>query len=121
MESSSHRLAVGVRDTTLGWVEIRTHAAAGQVSAVLATSSSATHSALSAQLPAMREYLAGQHVHVDTLTSERYASAAGGDSSHGQAGNRESSDAETPRPSIVSQQFSEEAEAESLSCISVRV
>ncbi len=77
LESAPQRLSVGVRDSGLGWIEVRTHATAGQVSAVLASASSEAHSVLSAHLPEMREYLAAQQVRVDQLSSHQYSSSAG--------------------------------------------
>jgi hypothetical protein len=77
IESAPQRLAVGVHNAGLGWVEIRTNSAAGQVSATLASGSAETHSAISAQLPTMRENLASEHVHIDTLASERFSPSSG--------------------------------------------
>lgn len=73
LESTPQRLAVGVRDAGLGWVEVRTHAAGSQVAAVVATSSGASHQAIAAELPSIREYLVGQHVRVDALMAEPFS------------------------------------------------
>lgn len=123
LAGSPQRLAVGVRDAGLGWVEIRTHTAAGQVSAVVATGSSQAQSALSAQLPAMRDYLAEQHVHVDTLGAEQFSASSG---ERGNGTGRQSEDRgmrgalgqASAEPARVSAADSDE---ESLTYISVRV
>jgi hypothetical protein len=123
IESAPQRLSVGVRDSGLGWVEIRTHAAAGQVSAVLATGSSEAHAALEAHLPELRDYLAGQQVRVDQLASEQFSSSGGGrEPAPQQEGrNATSRDAGVPgqRPPMAAS-LSEGPE-ESLSYINVRV
>lgn len=93
-ESSPQRLAVGVRDAGLGWVEIRTHAAGGQVSAVLTAATSEAQATLAAHLPEVREYLAGQQVRVDQLSSEALARGEREGSSGGQAGNGQGGNAE---------------------------
>jgi hypothetical protein len=123
LESTPQRLSIGVRDTALGWVEIRAHAAAGQVSAVLATGSSEAQTVLQSHLPEMRDYLAGQQVRVDQLSSERFSAPGGsGGSSPGQEGrsagsgdSRRQSDA-TALPAGMG-----DAGEESLSYINVRV
>jgi hypothetical protein len=123
LTSNSQRLAVGVRDAGLGWVEVRTHTAAGQVSAVVATNSAEAHAAVSAQLPAMREYLAAQHVRVDSLDTQQFASSSGHeDPSRGNHGGdrrlaREPSECGGPQTQIALA----ETEEETLSYISVRV
>jgi flagellar hook-length control protein FliK len=78
IESSPQRLAVGVRDAGLGWVEIRTHAAGGQVGAVVGTTSMASQQAVAAELPSMRVFLEGQQVRLGHLAAENF-SAMGGD------------------------------------------
>jgi hypothetical protein len=76
--SAPQRLSVGVRDSGLGWVEVHTHAAEGQVSAVLATGSAQAHAALQAHLPELRDYLTSQQVRIDHLGSERFSASGGG-------------------------------------------
>jgi hypothetical protein len=123
IESAPQQLSVGVRDRGLGWMEIRTHAAAGQVSVVLATGSSEAHAALQAHLPELRDYLTGQEVHVDQLASERFSSSGGSrEPAEQEQGRRApSGTADSPRegPPMMAA-FSEGAE-ESLSYINVRV
>ena len=116
LSRTPQRLDVGVRDPGLGWVEIRAHAAEGQIAATVSTSA-AVHSAVAAQLPAMRDYLAGQQVRVDTLNAQTFgASAEGGRHAPGQ----QSGHAAKPPASPVAGPVAE-AEAESLSWIDVRV
>lgn len=124
IETAPHRLAVGVHTAGLGWVEIHANGAAGRVSATLATFSMESHSALSAQLPSMRNFLAGEHVRVDHLTSERFtASSSSGNerSSGGQTHNGGARPAKTTEPRGFSGTAPAEAETESMSYISVRV
>jgi flagellar hook-length control protein FliK len=123
-ESSPQRLAVGVRDAGLGWVEIRTHAAAGQVSAVLTATSSEAQAALTAHLPEVREYLAGQQVHLDQLSSERRSPGDGESSGReqgGNAGNAQNVTQEARKQSSDAAMFGGDANEESLSYINVRV
>jgi flagellar hook-length control protein FliK len=124
IENSSRRLAVGVRNADLGWVEIRTSNAAGQVSATLATGSVESHNILAAQLPSMRGYLAGQQVRVDNLSSEDFSASSGhreaspGDQSRDGGGVR---DTKAPGQAISAGTSVTDADAESLSYINVRV
>jgi len=123
MESTPHRLAVGVQSGGLGWVEIHASGAAGQVAATLATSSVESHSAIAAQLPSVREFLAGEHIHVDSLTSERFSQTAGGhDGSSSQSGGSDGSQsARSMERERLSQSLSVEGDGESLSYVNVRV
>jgi hypothetical protein len=122
LESSPHKLDVGIRDAGLGWLEIRTHTVAGQVAATLATGNREAHAAIAAELPAMRDSLMTQHVSLHSLSAERYTgSSAGGGSPAG------SSDARNPvHPSVTKAKANaspaqSESEAETLSYISIRV
>lgn len=123
IESAPQRLAVGVRSPGLGWVEIRTSNAAGQVSATLATGSVESHAAVTAQLPSMREYLAGEHIRIDQLASERFSPSSGGHggSSGEQAQSSGSRATGTPESAISSGPTSADAELENLTYINVRV
>jgi hypothetical protein len=123
LESAPQRLSVGVRDSGLGWVEIRTHSAAGQVSAVLATASSHTHAVLQTQMSRLRDYLAGQEVRVDHLSSERL-SPSGGSSDHAaqqESRSGPSGDAKTSGEGPPMAAAFVEAAEEDLSYINVRV
>jgi hypothetical protein len=123
IESTPRRLAVGVHDAGLGWVEIRTNSAAGQVSATVASSSAETHSAISAQLPTMHEYLASEHVHVDTLVSERFSpsSSGGENSTRDQSQDGAANRAKSMKQESSALAFQSEVDAEGLSYINVRV
>lgn len=116
LSRTPQRLEVGVRDPGLGWVEIRAHAAEGQIGATV-SASPAVHPALSAQLPAMRDYLASQQVRVDTLGAQTFEASADGGRSAPQNRN---SGGNTPAAETAGQ-APEEAEQESLSWIDVRV
>ena len=118
LNRTPQRLEVGVHDPGLGWVEVRARAAEGQIAATLSTSS-ATHPAVAAQLPAMREYLAGQQVRVDTLNAQPFE--AGSEGGRNASGNR-NPNGNTPATSGEAlPDLSGEAEPESLSWIDVRV
>lgn len=67
LHSGAQHVAVGVRDPSLGWVEIQTQNVAGHVDAILVTASGQTHASLAAQLPAMADYLEQRDVRVGTL------------------------------------------------------
>lgn len=96
LESAPQRLSVGVRDSGLGWVEVRTHAAGGHVSAVLRAAEGEARATLAAHLPEVREFLATQQVRVDWLSSETLPPGAGdrqgkrdGEQTQAQTGPRE--------------------------------
>jgi hypothetical protein len=67
LHSGAQHVAVGVRDPDLGWVEIKTQNTAGQLAATLITASGQIHATLTAQLPAMAQYLHDRDVRVGTL------------------------------------------------------
>jgi hypothetical protein len=125
VQSTPQRLAVAVHDPGLGWVEVRAHVTAGQVTAVVATASAA-HSAVVSDLPAIREYLTGQQVRVDHLASETFSSFSGGaeDSPAGRSGSGSGS-AQPPwaplSPQPAAQAMAIEAEVNSAGSINVRV
>lgn len=123
MESTPQRLAVGVHNAGLGWVEIRTSSTAGQVSATLSTGSAESHSALAAQLPAVREYLAGEQIHVDYLAAERFSQSAGdqGGSSRDPSRNEGARQETTVQQQSSPGASSADVDAEGLSYINVRV
>lgn len=120
LSRTPQRLDVGVRDAGLGWVEVRAHAAEGQIAATISTSPAA-HPGVAAQLPAMRDYLASQQVRVDTLSAQTFeASADSGRKSPGQQ-NTGHNPAGAAGATAAHAGFSAEAEPESLSWIDVRV
>jgi len=123
IESAPQRLDVGVHSGGLGWVEIHTSSAAGQISATLASGSVTTHGAISAQLSAVRDFLAGEHVRVDTLTSERFSQSSSGqqDSSSNDGGHGGGRGARSVEQERVVQVSTVDAERDEMSYISVRV
>jgi flagellar hook-length control protein FliK len=123
LESTPQRLSVGVRDSALGWVEIRTHAATGQISAVLAAGTSEAHAALEAHLPDIRDFLAGQQVRVDQLSSERFSASPGSRDSAQENESRSgrSSHPQPPNRGLAPPAACSDATEESLSYINVRV
>jgi hypothetical protein len=124
LASAPQRLAVGIRDNSLGWVEIRTHAAAGQIAAVLATGSGAAQAALHASLPEMRNFLAGQQVHVDQLSAEPFPASSGDrqGSGHAESPGKGTDDLVREEPLAGPSQAATDDDAEeALSFISVRV
>lgn len=123
LASSPQKLAVGVHDTTLGWVEVRAQTAAGQVSATLTTSSPTAHAALTAELPAMRAALAGQPVQVNTALSQGApagSSPGGGQGSPSQHGGEHATPQREMRAPEVGDAETENARG-SFSWIDVRV
>ena len=122
VERMPHRLAVGIHNTGLGWVEIHTSSTGGQVSAILASGSSESHSTITAQLPTVREFLAGEHVRIDHLASEKFSSFQGGQGdssgSHSQSADRRLPRNMEPHSNAAP---GPEPEWERLSYISVRV
>ena len=84
LHSGAQHVTVGIQDPNLGWVEIKTQNTAGHVDATLAVSSSQTHDALAAQLPAMAQYLQERDVHVSTLAVHHpFPQASAGGSQNG--------------------------------------
>ena len=122
LESSPQKLAVGVRDAGLGWVEIRTRAVTGQVAATLTSTTHAAQTAISAELPAIRETLMNHHVALHSLSAERFPASQGG----GHSGSNAPDSGTPTRPSFAKTKtetsaVQSEAEGEGLSYISVRV
>lgn len=81
LHSGPQHVAVGIRDPSLGWVEIKTQSMAGRVDATLVTSSLQTHASLASQLPAMAQYLEQRDVRVGTLAVHHEMPNAGAGSS----------------------------------------
>jgi flagellar hook-length control protein FliK len=122
LESSPQKLAVGIRDAGLGWIEIRTHAIGGHVAATLASGTQEAHTAIAAELPAIRDTLVNQHIALHSLSAERFSTSSGGGGSgtdtadSGQPARSPSTKEKAEPPSAQN-----EAEGASLSYISVRV
>jgi hypothetical protein len=79
-------VAVGVRDPALGWTEIHAESTAGQVSAVVATASTAAHASLASHLPSLTQFLTDHNVQVGSVTVE-HGLRGGGDGYTGNAEN----------------------------------
>jgi hypothetical protein len=129
LHSASNRIEVGVHDPAMGWLEIRTQSAAGQLSAALVATSSEAHAALAAQLPGMTQYLADHDVKLNHVAVEQQPSGAGPDGhsssrQDGGGGGQQNHSAayhvHDPPASWFPSGGDEEMEAEQLSYISVR-
>lgn len=86
--SSARGLAVGYRDSTLGYVELRTHLTPGGVHAALVAESATAEAALSGHLGSLATWLDKRHTPVETVTVthgrlDRDGAAAGFGSSDG--------------------------------------
>ncbi len=75
LHASHNEVAVGVHDPTYGWVEIKTHLNAGQLSASVSTAPGEASREMQNQLPAMAEYLADRHIHLDSLSLDGFSSS----------------------------------------------
>lgn len=86
LHSGAQQVAVGVRDSSLGWVEIRAQNVSGHVEATLVTASGQTQASLAAQLPAMAQFVAQHDVRLGALAVQPQTAAnagLGGGMSHG--------------------------------------
>lgn len=86
LHSGVQQVAVGVQDSSLGWVEIRAQNVSGHVDATLLTASGQTHDSLASQLPAMAQFVAQRDVQLGALAVRQQASA-GLSNGFGGAGN----------------------------------
>lgn len=127
VEAGPQGLTVGVRDAGLGWLEIHAHGSAGQVTAIVATESKESYTAITQALPSMRESLAAAQVRVGHLGSEQWGGPPGGSGNSGgergqpQRGTASVAAVETPVGKPGSGSFGDAEEEEGLSYISVRV
>ncbi len=78
LHSSAHQIAVGVHDPALGWLEVQTQSSAGHISATLTAASTDAHANLTAEMPAIAQYLADRNVPLHSLNVDTQGSAAGG-------------------------------------------
>ena len=76
MSAGPNRVAVGLHDPALGWVEIKTQFVGGQIAAALVTSSSQSHQTLAAQLPSMAQFLAEREVRVSNIAVHHQATGS---------------------------------------------
>jgi hypothetical protein len=132
LHAASNRVAVGIHDPTLGWLEINTQSSAGQLSAALVTGSSQSHDSLTAQLPSITQYLADHQVKVSHIDIEQQMTGGGSLPGHGNAGRNANSGTRNTgnqeHPQVHAQErsptlqpgWSEGVEAGPLSYISVR-
>jgi flagellar hook-length control protein FliK len=67
LHASAREVAVGVRDPSLGWVEIQTQSSGGHVSASLTAASAEAHASLTIAAPAISQYLQDRNVHIHNL------------------------------------------------------
>ncbi|WP_446742350.1 flagellar hook-length control protein FliK [Silvibacterium acidisoli] len=81
LHASANRVSVGVHDPSLGWIEVKTQAVAGQISASLVTAAGQAHQSLSAQLPSLTQFLADHQVKVGDVVVQQ--GGAGGEMSSG--------------------------------------
>ena len=85
LHSSSHQLAVGVRDPALGWLELQAQSSSGHISATLTATSTEAHASLTMQTSAITQYLADRNISVDHLNIHTHAEMQNGGSSGGQS------------------------------------
>jgi len=104
LHANAQRISVGVHDPSLGWVEVHTQSAAGQVAATLATGSSEAHASLTSQLSSIAQYLTEQDVRVGNLGVEHGLSQGGSgpDAGTAHSGNSSQQQAEYEAPQHVS-------------------
>jgi hypothetical protein len=84
LHSSSHQIAVGIHDPSLGWLEVQTQSSAGHINATLTAATAEAHTHLAAQAPAITQYLADRQVFVHSLNVHTQSDAQNGASSGGQ-------------------------------------
>lgn len=95
LHSSAHSIAVGVHDPALGWLEVQTQNSAGHLSATLTTASAEAHENLTADAPAITQYLADRNIAVHSLHVGGQGSSAGsGESQSGSGDPRQQTSAQ---------------------------
>jgi flagellar hook-length control protein FliK len=82
VSSGGNRVAIGLHDPTLGWVEIKTQSTAGQIAAALVTSSNQTHQTLTAQLPSLAQFLSDREVKVNSVAVQQQATGGNNSGQH---------------------------------------
>jgi hypothetical protein len=70
LNNSHHEVEIGVNDPIHGWVEIRTHKYAGEISASLSALSIEAQHNLRGQLTALTEYLATREIPINRIVME---------------------------------------------------
>jgi flagellar hook-length control protein FliK len=69
--AAANRVAVGLHDPALGWVEIKTQSTGGQIAAALVASSTQSHQTLAAQLPSMAQFLSDREIRISSIAVEQ--------------------------------------------------
>lgn len=119
LASTTQRLSVGVQDTSLGWVEVHARSEGGQIAATVSTASGPSHAAVAAQLPAMRDFLDGQRVRLDTLRAQQ--SPTSSDQEHNSSGSSRQDSARSGSSQGSRPESRPSFQEEALSWIDVRV
>ena len=70
LHSSRHEVEVGINDPTYGWVEVRTHKYAGEITATLAASSTESHRNLGTQLTGIADYLSTRDIPIHKVVMQ---------------------------------------------------
>jgi len=70
LHSSRHEVEVGINDPTYGWVEVRTHKYAGQITATLAASSTESQRNLGTQLTGLTDYLSTREIPIHKVVMQ---------------------------------------------------
>ncbi len=78
LQTSPREVRVGLHDSSLGWVEIKTQLSAGEVTASFNTGSQAAHASLAAELPHLAEYLADRQIGVHAFEVDPGHTSGGG-------------------------------------------
>lgn len=78
LHSGAQQVAVGMHDSSLGWVEIRAQNVSGHVDATLVAPSGQTQASLASQLPAMAQFVVQQDVRLGTLAVHQQVSGSAG-------------------------------------------
>ncbi len=67
LHSSHQEVEIGLKDPTYGWIEVRTHRYAGEITASLSTSSTESHHNLGTQLAALTDYLSTREIPINKI------------------------------------------------------
>jgi len=98
LHANAHEVAVGVRDPSLGWVEIQTQSSAGHVIASLTAASAQAHASLAAQVPALTQYLADRNVQMHSIGVSTQSGQGDGGQSRSGSGPESYSQGKTTSP-----------------------
>lgn len=98
LKSSSREVSVGVQDPQYGWVEVKTHLNAGQVSASLHVNSVESQYALQQELPAIQHFAATRDLDLSSLTVSTGDQGAGAFQQQAGQGQGETNQSFSPNP-----------------------